>query len=119
MRDSFAAPFAHRSVVGEYESVGVNDAERDSGEVMVVERARGGAAGAVNGGVVDAGEADRLGGVAEEAGGGRVAGAGRRSDDEDRLSTGVLLLVCRAVALGAPSVQAEAKEAAAGISSSV
>ena len=70
---------------------GVNDAERrDSGEVMVVERARGGAAGAVNGGVVDAGEADRLGGVAEEAGGGRVAGAGRRSDDEDRLSTGVL-----------------------------
>ena len=41
---------------------------------MVVGRVRVGAAGAVNGGVVDAGEADRLGGVADETDGGWVAG---------------------------------------------
>ena len=52
-----------RSVVGEYESVSVKEYKGDVGEVMVVERACGGPAGAVNGGVVDAGEADSLGGV--------------------------------------------------------
>ncbi len=37
-------------VVVERESVGVNDGGGDGGEVVVVERSRGGAAGAVNGG---------------------------------------------------------------------
>ena len=56
-----------RSVVEECESVGANDGGGDGGEVVVEEGLRGGAAGAVDGGVVDAGEADGLGGVAKEA----------------------------------------------------
>ena len=51
---------------------------------VVVERVCGGAAGAVDGGVVDAGEADGLGGVAEEASDGGIAGAGRLGDEEVR-----------------------------------
>ena len=47
-----------RSVVEECESVGANDGGGDGGEVVVEEGLRGGAAGAVDGGVVDAGEAD-------------------------------------------------------------
>ena len=53
-------------MVGERECVLVNDAKGDGGEVMVVEGLCGGAAGAVDGGVVDAGEAYGLGGVAKE-----------------------------------------------------
>ena len=71
-----------RSVVEECESVGANDGGGDGGEVVVEEGLRGGAAGAVDGGVVDAGEADGLGGVAKEASGGGVAGAGRLGDEK-------------------------------------
>ena len=51
---------------------------------VVVERVCGGAAGAVDGGVVDAGEADGLGGVAKEASDGGIAGAGRLGDEKVR-----------------------------------
>ena len=61
-----------RGVVEECESVGANDGGGDGGEVVVEEGLRGGAAGAVDGGVVDAGEADGLGGVAKEANGGEA-----------------------------------------------
>ena len=50
--------------------------------MVAEEGACGGAAGAVDGGVVDTGEADRLGGVAQEAREGEVARARGLGDEE-------------------------------------
>ena len=70
------------AVVDESERVRVDDGGRDGGEMVREEAARRGAARAVDGGVVDAGEADRLRGGAEQAGELGVARARWLGDEE-------------------------------------
>ena len=69
-------------VVEEGQRVGVHDGGRDGREMVAEEGARGGAAGAVDGGVVDTGEADRLGGGAQQAREGEVVRARGLGDEE-------------------------------------